>query len=59
MRNVVNTLRLSLAAMELETTAAPRVQWLDAIITTAEQGEQIVDGWLIEQEEHEFTDPRS
>jgi hypothetical protein len=43
LRNLINSLRLALAAMDLEKEPADKVEWLAAIERTAEKGIDIID----------------
>jgi hypothetical protein len=43
LRNLTNSLRLAMAAMELEKGWADKIEWLNAIISTADRGVGIID----------------
>jgi len=45
LRNLTNTLRLSVAAMDLEKTWVGKIEWLNAIMNTADSGVKIIDDY--------------
>jgi len=45
LRNLTNSLRLSVAAMDLEKTWVAKIEWLNSIMNTADSGVQIIDDY--------------
>lgn len=51
LRNLINSLRLALAAMDLEKEPTDKLEWLTAIERTAEKGMGVIDEYAPFQDE--------
>jgi len=53
LRNLTNSFRLSVAAMELEKTWVGKIEWLNAIMNTADSGVKVIDDYAALQTERD------